>query len=297
MVCLLLGSISSLVSTGQRVPFLGAQVTMRSCRLLIRATLSITTTSPGAATITVGPDVKAVSVSGCQPWFWQGISLEAAIAAAYQKAPDTEHGSAHNARWIALIHELESRLDLDSWDYRVGGLLRSSMGMRSSSNARLYDLVRWLQGRIFPDNQEELRRALGALSKVTIDLLETFDRRCEAPRPEQEDPWLHTAKFYKLDRSNLDAVEQYERHVNLISDLTLELTRIVNWLCDIVRRDLDPMFRFQQGAVQVEGGPFSDGDTRWFRPEYSSAELSATTDPYGSLDDFMTTRYTRDLHT
>jgi len=32
------------------------------------------------ATITVGPGVKAVSVSACQPWFWQGANLDAAIA-------------------------------------------------------------------------------------------------------------------------------------------------------------------------------------------------------------------------
>jgi hypothetical protein len=33
----------------------------------------------GPATMTVGPDVKAVSVTACQPWFWQGASLDAAI--------------------------------------------------------------------------------------------------------------------------------------------------------------------------------------------------------------------------
>ena len=44
----------------------------------------------GRATITVGPDVKAVSVSHCQPWFWQGASLDEAIAAAREKAADTE---------------------------------------------------------------------------------------------------------------------------------------------------------------------------------------------------------------
>ena len=35
----------------------------------------------GRATITVGPEVRAVSVSGCQPWFWQGTDLDSAIAA------------------------------------------------------------------------------------------------------------------------------------------------------------------------------------------------------------------------
>jgi hypothetical protein len=36
----------------------------------------------GPATITVGADVRAVNVSGCQPWFWQGTDVDAAIDAA-----------------------------------------------------------------------------------------------------------------------------------------------------------------------------------------------------------------------
>jgi len=38
----------------------------------------------GPATITVGPGVKAVSVSGCQPWHWQGTDLDEAIDAAFR---------------------------------------------------------------------------------------------------------------------------------------------------------------------------------------------------------------------
>ena len=32
----------------------------------------------------VGPGVKAVTVSNCQPWFWQGADLDAAIEAVLQ---------------------------------------------------------------------------------------------------------------------------------------------------------------------------------------------------------------------
>jgi hypothetical protein len=39
----------------------------------------------GPATITVGPEVKAVTVSDCQPWFWQGPDLDAAIRTAHTK--------------------------------------------------------------------------------------------------------------------------------------------------------------------------------------------------------------------
>ena len=114
---------------------------------------------------------------------------------------------------------------------------------------------------------------------------------------DQGDPWLRTEQFYKLDRRNPGAERQYRDHVNLVSDLALELTRAANWFRATVRHDLDPAFRLQQGASLVEGGPFEpDGDTTWFRPEYSLAELSAAGGPYVTLDDFMSTRYSRDFH-
>lgn len=206
--------------------------------------------------------------------------------------------SAEDAVWIDLSHELESRLDLDYWNYHIGGLLRTFPKMRRSSNERLHHTARWLQGRVFPGNHKELQRIFAILPKVIIDLLAVFGEHYEVPLPDQDDPWLRTEQFYKLDRGNPNAERRYHDHVNLLSDLALELTRAVNWFCATVRRDLDPTFRLQQGAVLVEGGPFEpDGDTRWFRPEYSPAELSAAVDPYITLDDFMSNRYARDLHT
>ena len=202
--------------------------------------------------------------------------------------------------WSLLIDELILRLDLENWDYHVGGLMRSSTGMHSSSKARLLALAIWLNGRILLDDQLELRRILSTLLNVIGDLIDTFDQHCEEVNPDQDDPWFRTAKFYKIGgwSSNRTAeVELYEAHINLLSDLALELTRVVNWLCDFVRREFNPMFRFEQGAIQVEGGPFQGADTRWFRPEYSSDDLSRPGGPYGSLEDFKTERFSRDFHT
>ena len=202
--------------------------------------------------------------------------------------------------WSLLIDELLLRLDLENWDDHVGGLLRSSKGMHSSSRARLLKLAIWLNSRILPDGQPELKHILSTLQKVIVDLLDTFDIHCEEANPEQRGPWLRTAPFYKMGgwRPSRDAeVELYNAHINLLSDMALELTRVVNWLCGYVRREFNPMFQFEQGAIQIEGGPFSDGDVRWFRPEYSFDELSGPSGPYESLESFKMERYARDFHT
>ena len=133
MVCLLLGSISSPASTGQRVRFLGVQV--------YYALLSSTNTSDiinnnnidGRATITVGPDVKAVSVSHCQPWFWQGASLDEAIASV-RREPQNEEvlGSAMDGDGVFVVG-----LDIKPGVYRTAGPVSGRSGyyaLLSSTN-------------------------------------------------------------------------------------------------------------------------------------------------------------------
>jgi CHAT domain len=213
--------------------------------------------------------------------------------------PVPEAAASQQGPWLLLVNQLMSRLDLDNWDDNVGGLLRSSAGMPSSSKARLLSLTIWLNGRVLPDGEPELKHILLTLQRVTADLLSTFDLYCEAANPEQEDPWLRTAKFYKLGdwRQRSSEADLWEAHINLLSDLALELTRAVNWLCDFVRREFDPLFRSDEGALQLNGGPYSDADDKWFRPEYSPDEIARPDGPYESLEDFKTRRFTRDFHT
>jgi hypothetical protein len=202
--------------------------------------------------------------------------------------------------WPLLVNQLLSRLDLGNWDDHVGGLLRASTGMHSSSKSRMLRLAIWLNGRILPNGQPELRRILLTLQKVIADLVNTFELHCEEVNPEQDDPWLRTAKFYKTGGwrpSRSAESELYEAHIDLLSDLALELTRVVNWLCDFVRREFDPVFRFEQGAIQLNGGPYPDADDKWFRTEYSQDEMAEPSGPYESLEDFLTRRFSRDVHT
>ena len=228
----------------------------------------------------------------------EGLQGEPPLAKDSQSASQAAFGQLDS--WRLLVNQLIQRLDLENWDNHVGGLLRSSTGMHSSSKALLLNLAIWLNGRVLPDGQPELRLILSTLQKVITDLLDTFDLHCEEANPGHDDPWLRTVMFYKVGgwrpSSSIEA-EHYAEHINLLSDLALELTRAVNWLCDSVRREFDPRFRFEQGALQLNGGPYEDADDRWFRPEYSPEEISRPSGPYESLEDFKIRRFSRDFHT
>lgn len=88
---------------------------------------------------------------------------------------------------------------------------------------------------------------------VLRDFLETLNRHFDIDR---DDDWLQTRSFHKtewVEQSEYDRrLGQYEDHVALANDLFLELTRALNYICDLVRKRLLQTFRVREGAVIVE---------------------------------------------
>jgi hypothetical protein len=149
--------------------------------------------------------------------------------------------------------------------------------------------------------QTEIKRALDTLSAVLIDLLDTFNKQTELVDPGAGSSWVRVLRWHRTGGFNPRYEEQaaaFEAHVGLLTDLTFELTRAAGWFCDIIRAELDPTFRLDQGALVLECGPFGDGDTRFIRVAYTEAERRMDPGPYVTLEAFRTVdRFTRDVHT
>ncbi|WP_299561874.1 hypothetical protein [uncultured Sulfitobacter sp.] len=126
------------------------------------------------------------------------------------------------------------------------------------------------------------------------DLQEVLHKHLE---PRRNDGELTTRKFYQIEEwdpplySKLAA--QYDFHVDIVSDLLLELTRAANLICDEVRQHLSHNFRLLDGNAVVQRGP--DQELRWveFVPRYSQKEASEPT-PYPGLLIFYSDRENRD---
>jgi hypothetical protein len=200
--------------------------------------------------------------------------------------------------WASLVDDFTTRMALDAWAHHMSGLLRPNQGIRQSSLSRLYGTCAWLNARIYPIGYPNLVRAFNTIRTVLSDLIDTFEIYSDAQDEAEPDPYIHTPKFYKRggwnENYHADA-EKYGQHLNLVADLALELNRAINWLCDVVREELDPLFLVETGALQMLGGPFEDGNTRWLRPEYGN-DAAGDTHPYVDLDQFKSVRYLRDFH-
>jgi pimeloyl-ACP methyl ester carboxylesterase len=196
-------------------------------------------------------------------------------------------------QWLEIAIEVSAQLKFAHWDAAFGGLVRTSYALPATVLRELHDFSAWLLGRNLPAGQPELRLALDTVQNVLVDLLDTFNRHTDAVNVNGEESWVRVHKWYSAGGFNQHYdrdLRAYSKHVNLLFNLTLELTRATQWFCDVVRRDLDPSFLFKEGALLLEAGPFADGDTRILRPCYEEDDFTKGSPPYTTLEAFRASK-------
>jgi hypothetical protein len=196
--------------------------------------------------------------------------------------------------YSTYIDEWVKKADLENWTAWTSWLLGSGQpNISISKMEELESLNNWLFSRIMPQRYTELEDAFENFRLVLQDLISVFYKHAEESNKE-----LITKKFYRIDywdeelHSRLH--KEFSFHVDLVMDLTLELTRAANYLCDKVRKFLLPNFRLDKGILVVTSGPFMDFSFRTYRPQYKGNERINI--PYKNKDDFMQARISRDIN-
>ena len=192
--------------------------------------------------------------------------------------------------WAGYVEEWASRSCLERWTAETSWLMEPQPAIGMEFLSKLDSLREWLLSRIWPKSSPELRMALENFRWVIDDLVCQFRRHADRePRGE----FLYTEKFYKIpgwDTETYDRLaRQFDFHVDLIHDLTFEMTRAANYVCDRVREKLDKAFRIEQGVLLVYR---SAGLTDYtYRSEYAENERDGR--PYPGLQEFMDIRTSR----
>jgi hypothetical protein len=204
---------------------------------------------------------------------------------------------ADDERWAGYIQEWAFRANLDDWLDQTYPLLQPTPGVSADFFGRLGALREWILSRVWPDRYADLRESLQNFRMVAADLVNVFERY-STPGDEEGDAYLQTERFYKIKEWNPSLygllLNRYEYHVDLVHDLTCELTRAANYVCDRVRGSLDSSFRVDKGVLLVRRGMTRDFMERTYRLEYRDQERLQR--PYPGLDEFKDIRASRDYN-
>ncbi len=187
-----------------------------------------------------------------------------------------------------------AKADLDNWTAWTSGLLsHSEPSLDHEHLTDLQELRPWMLSRIWPGRHQALEGSLTNFRRVLDDLVEAF----AAAAVDLDADVIRTRRFYKIDewspKRYSDLLEAYRQHVALVENLTYELTRAANYVCDHVRATLDASYRRVEGALLVQRGPTMDLVVNTNRPEYRGAERVER--PYPGLKEFARVGRRRDF--
>ena len=194
--------------------------------------------------------------------------------------------------YSSYIDDWVKRVDLDNWNAWTSWLLGSGQPQFSKQKFKeLEELKEWIFTRIMPGSYVELENSFENFRRILQDLLNSFNLHALERHGE-----LYTDKFYKLDHwdpeLNSKLHKEYMFHVDLIMDLTTELTRAANLICDQIRKYILSDFRLAEGLLVITSGPYMDFSFRTHKVRYTGDQRTGI--PYKNLGTFKEERVDRD---
>ena len=180
----------------------------------------------------------------------------------------------------AIVVYIEMMMDFDKWDVWTSYLLSADGPMLSCEmQESINEIKQYILSRIWPKQYPDIEKAIQEFRKILIDLDKVFHRHSE-----KKDGWYITEKFYKIRQYDYRIADElnlkYRKHLCLVANLTYEMTRSANRICNLTRKYINPTYR------QAEGALLSYEE----RPEYREGEY------YPGLEEFERICKTRDVH-
>lgn len=204
--------------------------------------------------------------------------------------------------YAAYVEHWQEAAQVDHWQAWTSWLMQAQPCMDAEEPKKFQVLREWILSRVWPCRYPELEAAFTNFSAVLGDLVDVFLQYAD-----HEGDRLWTRKIYReayqradltyaeRERESTQLLAKYEYHTDLIADLTLELTRAANYICDYIRIRVDPTYRLREGVLLVTSGMDISLRTSTYRPEYRGDERIPI--PYPGLVRFEHgVRSTRDFH-
>lgn len=184
--------------------------------------------------------------------------------------------TAQSITYADLIDATVEACQLDSWNKWASRAVSTSMNWDEDAHNRLFKFYNKIIGAIWPKTLPELECALKKLAYEIYEAIQTFVEHCNPS--ETKDGILVEERFYKsrgwIEDNNeyQQLFKEYEAWQSKCQNHVIEATKAVNWLADVVRRDINPLFYATKGKFFVTMGPYDFLTFRTYFFEYTERE-------------------------
>ncbi len=168
--------------------------------------------------------------------------------------------TAQDVIYADLIDTTVEACQFESWDKWASRALSTTMNWDEGAHERLFKFYNKIIGAVWPKTLPELECALKKLTYEIYEAIQTFDEHCEPSKA--KDNILVEERFYKsrgwIEDDNVyqQLFNEYDAWQKKCKNHVIEATKAVNWLADVVRRDINPLFFATKGKFFVIMGPY-----------------------------------------
>lgn len=188
--------------------------------------------------------------------------------------------------YIPFFEKAFQKLDLENYSIWTSYIAIQGTLLITNEQYNNLHAVQYMMNRAVKHNgQEFLDGLIKNLGLLIDDLLYVMDSHLVM----RDDTQLTINRFYKEPYPNPnynEDLDKYNKIVRLISDLTFEMTRILNLILDIMRRHKTG-FMFEVGSLSIY--ECSSKSLKYRKEEISES-------PYPGLQKFLEIRSSRDLY-
>jgi hypothetical protein len=204
----------------------------------------------------------------------------------------TEYGITRQ-NMSTLANEWASRFGLHDWFDWTSWLLGVQPLINKGRFRNLRSAGEWLMARHWPDSYPRTKKAMTNYLRVHADFYQYFSNIGHS----EGDTLI--LQQYQHNVEGWDpplyerALRRFDEESRTVGELTVELTRAANLVCDEIRHEVDDQFRLMQGRLLIS---VQEGfGHRTLAPEYSIDERAADM-PFPGLASFADVRKSRDFH-
>jgi hypothetical protein len=211
------------------------------------------------------------------------LESDSPVAVAASKANEIVKYNITKWSDILEVHEMSN------W---ISHLTSASPWISHQKYEQLENLKLWILSRNWEFNHQRYSEAFYRFRLILQDLLDVI---MDSSVINDREIYRVEKRYHKIEWNP----EKYERlakdydfRVALIQDLAIELCRATNFILDVYRREIDPLFLINTGSIFITTGPHYDLNFHFYIVHYKDDEKSI---PYKSLDQFKIDRKNRDI--
>lgn len=181
---------------------------------------------------------------------------------------------AENLIYSDLIDTVSTFSDFGNWNEWVSLLISVNPSWLYDNHKKLEIVRSKIFKAAWPGTINELERSLKTFNYVIGALIQVYDIHSELD--DRNNEYLVADKFYKArgqwNNNYHKDFEEYKMWEKKVTDLAIEATRAANWICDVVRKEINPLFFAKEGKFTVSYGPLPDLSYQTLLPEYTNEQ-------------------------